>query len=446
MRRRSYPAVVAAILLLLPLFTLVFFPVPANSGTAGAVYLFPVKGTIDSGMVLYLQRAFAEIDAAEGAVILLFNTLGGYLDAALEIRDLLEESPLPVYSYVQSRAISAGAYLALSSEALFMAPGSTIGAAEPRLVGAGEPVDEKTLSSWEAEMRGAAEQQGKNPAVAAAMVRRDLEIPGVVEKGELLTLTGSQAEEIGLADGLFSSVSELQDYLGLDRFPLVRQDPTAGERLSGWLTSPLTATLLLAIAIAALVIEVLTAGFGVAGIISLIAFGLYFGGHITAGVAGYESIVLFIVGIVLMLIEAFIPGFGIFGAGGLVALVAAIILAAATSRMGVIMLLIALALAGVIIYVAFRFLKKRGLLDRVMLSEAEKRELGYIALRDLTHLSGRRGVTATPLRPSGAVEIDGERVDVVSEGGFLPPGQEVVVVKVEGRRVVVRPIKEEGGK
>jgi membrane-bound serine protease (ClpP class) len=136
--------------------------------------------------------------------ILEMNTPGGFLDAAFEISTLIRAQNVPVYAYVRNQAYSAGAYLALSCDKLYMAPGSVIGAAEPRMiVGDAEEVDEKTLSAFTEAMEAVAERGGRDPKIAAAMVRRDISIEGVVEEGRFLTLSYSKAEEVGYNDGTF---------------------------------------------------------------------------------------------------------------------------------------------------------------------------------------------------------------------------------------------------
>ncbi|NLC11343.1 MAG: nodulation protein NfeD, partial [Firmicutes bacterium] len=343
-----------------------------------------------------------------------------------------------VYAYINQRALSAGSFLALSTDGFFMAPGSTIGAAEPRYMGGSSVADPKFLSAWEARMRGAAERQGKDPLLAAAMVNKELEVEGVVEKGELLTLTSGEAERLAFVDGIVSDKDELCSLIGMPAARIISFTPSAAERITGFVTNPAVATLLLALGITAMVIEILTAGFGVAGLLSILCFSLYFGGHFMAGIAGWEAILLFLLGLALLLVEGFIPGFGIFGLGGLLALAASIVLAAVTAAQGVKMLLLSLLLSAVLIFFAFRFLQKKGLLRKFILQEAAKKELGYVATANREELVGLQGKTITPLRPAGKALIGGEQVDVVSEGGFIPANSKIYVQKVEGMRVVVR--------
>jgi membrane-bound serine protease (ClpP class) len=370
------------------------------------------------------------------------NTPGGYIDSALKARRLLDDFPSPVYVHVRPRALSAGAYLALAADGFFMSPGSTIGAAEPKLIGSTETVDEKNLSAWEAEMRVVAEKQGKDPQLAAAMVRKEIVVEGVVSSEKLLTLTAQEAERLEFSDGTVATVEELLQIIGLEEAELVKSSPTTWENLSGWLIKPVVATILLTLAFLFLIAEVLTAGFGIAGFLSILCFGLYFGGHFFAAVSGWLSIFLFLVGVVFLIVEAFIPGFGIFGVGGLISVSASIVLSAVSTELGLKMLLVSFLVAVCIGFLLFKYLQRKGALRRFVLLDAATKEGGYTSSADLHYLIGKKGSSVTPLRPAGIALIDSSRFDVVSEGSYIPQGVAIKVIKVEGRRVVVSPLQE----
>ncbi|MGI6318206.1 MAG: NfeD family protein [Dethiobacteria bacterium] len=415
-----------------------FLSYSAVFSVSSSVYIVPVKGEIDPGWQHFLERSLeeaAEADAA--AVVLELNTPGGYVDTAQSAGELLRDFSSPIYAYVKPHALSAGAYLALCTDGIYMAPGATIGAAEPRILGS-EVTDEKLVSAWEADMRGAAERQGKDPQLAAAMVRREIEIEGVVSGEELLTLTAAQAESLGFSDGTAADINELLEMIGQEGAGIVRLSPTGWEKLSGWLIKPYVATIILSLAFIFLILEVLTAGFGIAGLLSILCFGLYFGGHFFTGMSGWPAIFLFVLGIVLLLVEAFIPGFGIFGLVGLASVFASIVLSAASAGAGLKMLIISIAVSIVAGYLAFKYFQRKGVLRRFILYDAATREEGYSSSADLSYLEGKPGKSVTPLRPAGIAEIDGSRMDVVSEGTYIPAGVEIEVIKVEGRRVVVR--------
>ncbi|NLM45222.1 MAG: nodulation protein NfeD [Firmicutes bacterium] len=412
----------------------------AANGAGKRVYVVKIDETVDKGLVRYVDRAFREAAANDAAAIILeLNTPGGLVDAAGRIQELIYDSEIPVYAYVRYNALSAGAFLALSCQALYMAPGSSIGAAEIRDL-SGEAVDEKTVSAWESKMRTAAERQGKDPQVAAAMVRKEVEIDGLDGPGELLTLTAEEAARIGFADGIYAKRADLYEVLDLAEASETVVELSPAERFARFVTGIYVAPLLLAIGLVALVVEILTAGFGVAGVISIIAFALFFGGHLVAGLAGSEVLFLFLAGIILLLIEAFIPGFGVFGVGGILAIVASVVLSAASTGQGLRILLSAVVIAALLFAILYRYLKISGTWSHIVLQYAETKERGYVGTRDYSYLVGKEGVALTTLRPSGTCEIDGERIDVVTEGEFIASGTRVKVMKAEGTRIVVRPV------
>ena len=175
-------------------------------------------------------------------------------------------------------------------DGIYMAPGAMIGA-EPRILGS-EVTDEKLVSAWEAEMRGAAEKQGKDPRLAAAMVRREIEIEDLVSGEELLTLTAAQAESLGFSDGTVSDIYELLGIIGQEDAETVRLSPSGWEKLSGWLIKPYVATIILSLAFIFLILEVLTAGFGIAGLFEHSLLRALFWRAFFTGMSGWPAIFL----------------------------------------------------------------------------------------------------------------------------------------------------------
>jgi len=151
------------------------------------------------------------------------------------------------------------------------------------------------------------------------------------------------------------------------------------------------------------------------------------------------SVVLFVAGIVLLMIELFVPGFGIFGGLGLVALVLCIIFQAKSLLEALLLLLIIGAVVVLIGLVAARSFK-RGWLYRssIVLKDAEQKEQGYVANQDLSHFTGKAGKSLTPLRPAGTAVLEGEKADVMTDGEYIPSGASIEVVRVIGSRIFVR--------
>lgn len=407
------------------------------------VYVIPISGTIEPGLASFVKRALrtAEKDASGGrkvAVLIEVGTFGGRVDAAVEIKDALLGSKVPVISFVKERAWSAGALITLAGEHIVMAPGSSIGAAEVRTED-GKPVDEKYISAFRTEFAATAESRGRNPQIAAAMVDKDIEIPGVVQSGKLLTLTATRAKELNFIDQVAASRGEVLRLYGFENASAVEISMSPAERLARFLTDPAVSSILLAVGFIGLLIEVLVAGWGLPGTIGLIALGLFFGGRLIAGLAGLEVILLFLLGLALLLLEIFvIPGFGVAGLAGIIAVVASIYMSFSSSTEALLAILVALVSTGAVGFFAFKYLKRTSAWDRLILNTRQERELGYVAPLEQSDVVGKVGKALTILRPAGTVEIDGRRLDVVTEGEFIPSDSRVQVVKVEGTRVVVR--------
>lgn len=207
-----------------------------------------------------------------------------------------------------------------------------------------------------------------------------------------------------------------------------------------FLTNPVVITILLTIAGVGIVLELFSSKFGVAGFIGIFALVLFFYGHFLAGLAGYGTLFLFVAGIILIFLEFFLPG-AVAGTLGVAALVLSLFLAGEnTMQMGV-SILIAIIISIIAFFMMIKiFGKKLVLFNKMVLFDTAKKEDGYISNVNRTDLLGKEGTALTILRPAGTVIINNERVDVVSEGGFIEQDARVKVIKVEGARIVVREI------
>ncbi|ADU52257.1 protein of unknown function DUF107 [Thermaerobacter marianensis DSM 12885] len=417
-------------------------PLPAAAAEASPaagppqrVLVIPVRGNIEPGLARFVTRGFEQARRDRAAVLLEISTFGGRVDGATDIRGAINAAVaagVPVAAWVPDRAISAGALIAIAAPSLYMAPDATLGAAEPR------PADEKTISFVRAEFEAAARHRGRDPQVAAAMVDKDVAIPNLVEKGQILTLTGEKAREIGFIEGLASSRQQALEAAGWGELPVEELAPTAAERVARFVTDPVVAPILLSIGMAGLVAEFYVPGFGFPGIVGLLSLGLFFGGHLLAGVAGWEVLLLFLVGALLIAVELVMPGFGIFGITGLLAMGAAVVLVTGDVTRGLQALLSGLVVTALVLAVLGRVAGRRGLWRKLALPTRLSEAEGFRSTAEDPALVGQRGRALTPLRPAGAAAVGGRRVDVVTEGEYLPAGTAIEIIRVEGRRVVVR--------
>ena len=176
------------------------------------------------------------------------------------------DTPLRVIAFVNKRAISAGALLALASHEIVMAPGSTIGAATPvRLTWTGsEPAGEKAISYFRKEMKATAESRNHPGALAEAMVDADVVVPEVVEKGKLLTLTTQEALTLKLAAAKSEDLEHLLETYKLELVAESRKEAArAAEAVDarGWFEQFRTWHVWLLLGLALVVVEILIPAF-----------------------------------------------------------------------------------------------------------------------------------------------------------------------------------------
>lgn len=333
-RRHSPPATHRAVrlsaLLLVLVLTFVSGSVLAQSPPAagGAVYVVPISGTIDLGLAPYLSRILAEAEAnGAAAVVLDIDTPGGRLDAVLQMRDALLSSPVPTIAFVDRTAFSAGALIAIACEEIYMAPGAVMGAATP-VDGAGETATEKIVSAVRTTFKATAEARGRDPLVAEAMVDPDVSIDGLVTRGQLLTLTTTEATDWGYNDGVALNRAEVLAAAGLSNAPVIDTGPSLAEQLVRFITDPAVSSLLIAAGVLIIIADLFVEGFGIGGVLGLGLLALFFWGHFLAGLTGWEDLTLVVLGLLLIVVEIIIiPGFGIPGVLGLVALMGGLFLA-----------------------------------------------------------------------------------------------------------------------
>jgi len=416
------------------------------------VYVAPIRGMIDLGLVPYVDRVLAEgASAGAAAVILQIDTFGGRVDAAVQIRDSLLRSPLRTVAFVDKRAISAGALISLAATTIAMAEGGTIGAATPVMMGAPgappQPAAEKTVSYLRKEFRATAESRGRPPLIAEAMVDADVEIPEVSAKGKLLTLTTEEALKHKVADLRVADLTALLAALDLAGAEVRRVAETWAESLVRFLTHPVVSSLLMTLGVLGILIEIRTPGFGVPGTVGIASLGLFFWGHYLVRLAGWEVLLLVGTGLALLGVELFLlPGFGVTGALGIGAILGGLtwtlIGRGATweALTWAALRVLASALAALALgLVAFRFLPRLPLARRLVLETAMNARKGYASPPEAdTGWLGKRGVAATALRPAGIARIEGTRVDVVTDGEYVEVGEAIRVTRVDGNRIVVR--------
>lgn len=417
---------------------------PAIQADTSTVYVIPIEDEVERGLQAFIERGIEEAeDAGAEAIIFEIDTPGGFVDAADGIARLLNKTQLETMAFVNQDALSAGAFLALHNDEIYMHPNGRMGAAQV-IDQAGNAAADKANSAWLASMKNAAQTAGRDPEYALAMADASMALPELgVAEGELLTLGAQEAEQVGYSQGTVSSLDELLALKGYENASVVTVDETFSESLARFLTNPIVVPILLSIAGLGLLLELFTPGVGIPGIIGLSSLLLFFYGHLVAGLAGYESIILLVIGFGLLVAEFIIPG-GVAGFLGIAAILGSILLAGGDLKSTAIAVLIAMIVATVGMVIVVKFFGKRlDLFKRIILTDATDTESGYVSTTNRPELVGKIARTVTALRPSGTIKLDDERIDAVSEGRFIDNGKDVKIIKVEGSRIVVRELEKQ---
>lgn len=411
------------------------FAVTPSAAETAPVISIVIKGEIDGGQAALVHKAMTDAQSQQArAVLLEIDTFGGLVDSAVIIRDMIAASPIPTICYIKNRAWSAGALIAISHQHIAIAPGGSIGAAEPI------PTTEKTVAALKAEFAATANKTGRNPRIAEAMVDKSLGFPGYAEPGQILALTDYQATAVGFADIVAADRATVLAHFGLSDSPVREYTLGWQEKAAGWLADPTIKSFLMSIIFLAVLTEIKTAGMGVAAFIGLIAAALFFGSQWITGIAGWLEILLFVGGLVLIVFELYTPGMGIFGICGIIAMFASLFLTLGANAAAVNLLAISLIVALIAFLVLLRHLPSSKLWSKLILHTQETKSAGFSSSRDYSHYLAKTGVSLTGLRPAGTMLIEGIQLDVVSEGQFVEPNTVVKVVSVSGNRIVVRPV------
>jgi membrane-bound serine protease (ClpP class) len=433
----------------------------------GDIVVVPLRGEIGPSLFMFLRRAEKLAEASDASAIIFdMNTYGGRIDSAEEITSVLNRATIPTYAFINSNAGSAGSLIALATKHIYMAPVSAIGAAAPVLpTGEDLPLTqkEKTISYWSALIRASATRNGHNPDVGEAFMNKDKEVKigdrVIHAKGTLLTLNAQEAtEQINgktlLAEGIVDSTAELIRKAGL-KGNTVSIDPTGFEQLALWITA--LAPLLLLGGIVAAYLEFKIPGASVPGIIAAICFTLFFLGHYFAGLAGWEVVALFLLGLALVLIEIlfFAHSTIVFGVIGVFLMLGSILWAMVDRYPGetflptgealvlpLLNLFLALIASAIVIGLLAHYLPRTSIYRRFALITSnppgpslagEPREF----LTPIALSPGMRGTSLSILRPSGKARFANHIVDVITQGEFIAPGTPISIVQTDGMRVVV---------
>ena len=440
------------------------------------VVVVPIHGEISDAQFFFMRRALKEAEREQAAAFILdMDTYGGSLSSSVKIHDALFKSSIPTYTYINPNAGSAGALIALCTQKIYMAPVSAIGAAAPVLAGGQDlpsTIADKTVSYFSGYFRSAAERNGYNPEIAEAFIQKDKEVKigekVVHPKGTLLTLSAQEAtQQINgkplLAAGIAKSIDDLLAKAGLPGTEIITVQPTGFEQLALWIT--LLSPLFLIGGIVLAYIEIKLQSFGLAGVLSIACFAIFFAGHYIAGLAGWEVAILFIVGLALLLSELLVhPGTILPGVTGAMLILGALLwtmvdrypnqpLIPTTEMLlyPALNLGIAVVLAGIVISMIAKYLPQIPFFSWMVLGSAIAKGPSFVTAsangaagpgRTRGSIrAGDTGVASSILRPTGNAHFGETVLDVVTRGEFVEAGAKLKVLAVEGARIIVEEVK-----
>ena len=196
--------------------------------------------------------------------------------------------------------------------------------------------------------------------------------------------------------------------------------------------------LLLAVMFLSIMVEIKTGGLGVGVLLGIVAAAVFWGGQYTRGLVELYHIAVFLVGVLMIIVEILLPTVGLLAGLGVAAMLYSIVLALGGDIGALAALGIALVIAVVLFLLIVSRLPSSRLWNKIVLQKSSRTEEGYVSAAERTELVGKTGEVLTELRPSGTARIDGRPVDVISEGAFIQKGKSIVVLSVNGSRVVVR--------
>jgi membrane-bound serine protease (ClpP class) len=448
-------------------------PLAVDAGTLESarqqVVVIPVQEQIGSPVLYILRRGLKEAIASGADVVVLdMKTPGGALNVTFEIMEALDKFPGMTITFVNNEAISAGAFISAVTDDIWFAPDGVIGAAAPVLSTGGE-IDKsmkmKIVSYLRARVRAISEGHPYRGQVISAMIDDDYELKigdeVIKAKGELLTLTATEASKTYgeppvplLAAGIAKSVDDLlTQKFGADGYVVKQLEITWSEKLAVWLNA--ITPILLGLGLLALFVEFKTPGFGIFGALGIILLGVVFLGNFVAGFSGHEPILIFAIGMLLVAVELFFfPGIVVMALTGVLMMLGSLLWSMADiwpnepiKFSGDLFLnplqnlLLGLVVAVGLFLLIARYLPKGWLWTRLAVS-GEVTGSTVMPEMELSReaLTGRAGLAATDLFPSGQIEIDGRRYDARLELGSAEAGTAVRVIRHTEFEVIVEAI------
>lgn len=411
-----------------------------------------LTGEVNASTSRLLTGAIQQAEKQKADFLLIrMNTYGGQVSDADEIRSALLKTAIPCVVWIEYNAASAGALIALACDSILMKSGSTIGAATV-VNGQGEVMPEKYQSYMRKKMRATAEITGRNPEMAEGMTDEDLEIPGIKQKGKVLTLSTKEALQYGFCNAQLDDYAAVLRHLNCDATSMKVYEPEWIESLILLLIQPAVSGFLLLLIFGGIYFEFKAPGTLFPIAVSVTAALLYFAPLYLQGLALHWEIGLFVAGLGLLLIELFlIPGFGFTGISGIVLMLSALLLAMLRNidfdfsyeSSGHVSLAFALVSAGMVIPLMLLLLFG----NKILASSFFKRVSLEASLdsgmqpETIQTAQPEFAETVTDLRPVGKIRYQNQLHSAISMGAFIGKHQTVRIVSRRGPEFIVEALE-----
>jgi len=415
--------------------------------------IMEIRAEIDPRMNRYVKLALEHAEQTKADYIVIdMDTYGGVLTDAKEIVDQIMAVKKPVWVFINSDAASAGALISIACDSIYMSPGASIGAATVVEGVGGEAAPDKYQSYMRSIMRSTAEENNRDPRIAEGMVDERIVIDSVKQAGKVITLTTSEAIELGYCEAKVESIEEILARNGVKNYELDRFKLGVIEKIIAFFLNPVISGLLILIIIGGIYFELQSPGIGFPLFAAITALVLYLVPYYLNGLAENWEILTLLAGILLIAVEVFIiPGFGVAGITGIALTIGSLILIMLDNDYfnfdlvpGTDILVAGMVALGgfaggmFLLFAGGSRLANTKAFQNIALTDTQEKNKGYTANFVPEVAIGTSGVAYTLLRPGGKVQIGEKIYDAFTRGEFIEKGESVVVVDVEASTLKVK--------
>ena len=418
-----------------------------GSDSLTVVYRIRLDSDIDKSAQRLVTLGLEKAEMVDADFVLLdIDTYGGAVDAADSIRSAILRYDRPVAAYVNMQAASAGALISIACDSIYMKTGSSIGAATV-VDQAGNVMPDKYQSFMRGMMRSTAQATGRDPYIAESMT----------DTANVLSMTPSEAMAVGYCEGIYESVDEVARAIVGDKYFIIKSmedDMSFLDKLIQFLLNPLLQSIFMMMIIGGIFVEIRTPGIGLPLITAIAGALLYFAPGYLGHLVSYWEILLFVAGLILIGIEIFvIPGFGVAGISGIIAVVVSLAFAMVDNieffhwdgslnlqpiiqPLGIVIISSTAAVFGSVWLVKKLYATRS--FDHIALRQEMKADDGYTGvISGLDYLIGEPVIVFTDMRPGGKVKTtDGLIYEATLKfGGYAAKGETLKVLSTEQGRL-----------